>query len=221
MSLRDRFSRFGLNRTSEFIQGDLWAGLFRLTEELAPHVVDDLRTRSPEAWADHWFGGSRQAVRQARRTRDLWLESPKLDKEGKFGVFPVGMQGVLEASTRSFEYVEWNPQMESRAKAKARILGELEQQLDAEMEAKDPEHAWGQIRIPKQLERDLRWFVDYQYLEKVPAAIALQSEADPDSAVRTVSSDQVDRAIRRMSGKLGISRRIGNRRGRPPKSSRE
>lgn len=218
MSLRDQMSRFGRYGSSGISRGRLWAELFFAIEELAPHVVEDLTSSTPEQWAKRWFDARPEAEGQARRTIEVWSSSPTTKESRKFGLIHAGFEGLIGPVARSFEYVGWNPQSESRAQARERIVAELTAHLDREMTNQDPEGAWRPVAKPKETVRDVRWFVLYQYGGQAAATIAAAEEPDPTESVRTVTPNQVDQAIRRLAKKFGIRQRTGNPPGRPPEN---
>lgn len=100
---------------------------------------------------------------------------------------------------------EWEPFQESRAKATARIMADLERQLNAQMDAAQPEPS---RRMARKDAQHFRWLVAYQILGQSRNQIAREAGRD-----RT----QVGRAIAEAANLAGITLRAAMP-GRPRKA---
>ena len=226
-------------RDSEAVSGHVKhaarSQLLREIERTAPEVVDSLKSLSPQDWAKKWFGGAPWAIRQAERTREMWLESPACFRRGEFGVYGgVMYRGLSVPLPSAFHYKAWNPNKETEQRFRTRILDEFKTRI--EQEILDQKERGPEPHVPalKNLDRDCEWLVRYHFKRERYAQIVRDASArlvalddakkppvtDDFSGTRRpekVSADAVSLAVRNLATIIELQLRTPDPPGRAPR----
>ena len=107
--------------------------------------------------------------------------------------------GALSDDERRFEFVdEWEPTIESKAKARKRILRRFKKRLDESLTEAAGLARERQFekppRQPRELDRNLRWVIRFQVIDENFTDIARHdSMPDPEGSARRKISDAVEK----------------------------